>query len=79
MTEEGKSTQLEGMSRPVSEDEYEQIAETVTNLRDLPYEHLTVEFEDILDGVLFIQTAKCGDNYLVEIARSSGGEYPDIF
>ena len=77
--EKGISNNMEEMSRPVSKGEYEEIVEIITNLRALPYEHLVVDFDDIIDDVLFIQTAKYGDCYLVEIAKLTGGEFPNVF
>ena len=55
------------------------VLEKIVSLRDIRYDFVSVSFENnIRDDITFIQTAKCGDNYLVEIGKTVNGE-PYLF
>ena len=75
---EGNS-QYKTVHFPCSQEEFEEIADILTNLRDLAFEHLVVELEGYGHAMQFIQSIRVGEDLLIEIALDIGKKRPRIF
>ena len=67
------------MDYPCPEESFGDTADIISGLRDLPEEYLVIELQGYPSQMDFIQTARNGDKYLIELGLNVGKEKPRIF
>lgn len=78
-TDEPKSVFKE-LNKCCSEEQFKELTDVISVMRDLRYEFLVVDLLDYPDQLDFIQTTKHDDDwYLIEIGLEKGGEHDQMF
>ena len=67
------------MDYPCPEESFGDTADIISGLRDLPEEYLVIELQGYPSQMEFIQAARNGDKYLIELGLNVGKEKPQIF